>query len=149
MSRHHINRTLSLCGLLLFALISVTTSDETNDGFCKSKDDVDCVDNDGIENYEQIDESLNSLDQDDPVLIEMIKIRLINPPKNPVPYRLNEDFRNVNKPAGGQYNQVNTVDRPYMTLCQCNLATYKCKINNFKKLCPLVIAKNLTSIILQ
>jgi hypothetical protein len=96
-------------------LISVTTSDETqNNGFCKSKDDVDCVDPNDNENsdsnnnekYEQIDESLNSLDQDDPVLIEMVKLRLINQPKFPVPYRLNTDFRNVNKPTGGQYNQV-------------------------------------------
>jgi len=112
-----LNRHLPLTGLLLLTLISVTNSDETqNNGFCKSKDDVDCVDpndndnensnSNNNEKYEQIDESLNSLDQDDPVLIEMVKLRLINQPKNPVPYRLNTDFRNVNKPTGGQYNQV-------------------------------------------
>ena len=108
MFHQHFHRTLTLTGLLLLTLISVTSSDESQNGFCKSKDDINCVeaDADFIENYEPIDESLNSLDQEDPVLIEMIKIRLINPPENPVPYRLNEDYRNVNKPAGGQFNQV-------------------------------------------
>ena len=34
----------------------------------------------------QIDESLNSLEQDDPALIEEIKKRLISPSPNSVPY---------------------------------------------------------------
>ncbi len=59
---------------MIIVSLKVTLINGKNEEFCK------------LENYFEIDNSLNGLEQDDPVLIEAIKGKLISPSDNKIPY---------------------------------------------------------------
>lgn len=80
--------------------------DSSENGVCESIDDEDCNINNNQWTFKSINESLNLLDQEDPILIEEVRKRLIDPSPKNVPYRLETDFRNMKQPSGGQFGQV-------------------------------------------
>jgi hypothetical protein len=59
---------------LIMLSFKVIITNGKNEEFCK------------FERYFEIDDSLNGLEQDDPVVIEAIKQKLISPPSSNTPY---------------------------------------------------------------